>query len=135
MKVLIAAAATAVLIALPAGAQTTTTTPTPPVSAPASASHCPAPPANPTLPDGATVAPDVMQAANTEFTAWATSTRAALECRRAEAQELQAAAAARASEYNEAARVMNATITQWETEVAEYNTAHPARQSPPRRGH
>jgi hypothetical protein len=80
------------------------------------------------LPDGAAADGDAMTAGNTAFTAWATTERATLECRRAEIAELRATLEARTAEYNAAADRLNTAIATWGAEVEEYNARAPRRR-------
>jgi hypothetical protein len=118
MKVILGVAVAAMLFAAPALAQTT---PAPAAPAAIPASSCGEAPATPTLPDGATASRRDMDAANTTYTSWAEAYRANVQCRHAEAEALQAQAAARAAEHNAAVELFNTTTTAWEADVAEYN--------------
>lgn len=124
MKVVIGAIGAALVLATAALAQTPET-----VTAPAPASRCPALPAEPALPDGATARnATVMQDGDRTYREWGTATQTILECRRVEAQELQtqaqaltAQAQARVTEYNDAVQRLNAVGQAWQAEAAEYN--------------
>ena len=124
MKVVIGAIGAALVLATAALAQTPETG-----AAPPPASRCPALPAEPTLPDGATARnATVMQDGDRAYREWGTATQTILECRRVEAQELQtqaqaltAQAQARVTEYNDAVQRLNAVGQAWQAEAAEYN--------------
>lgn len=129
MKVLIGAAAAALLMTVSAAAQTTTPAPTTPtVTAPVEVppSRCPALTPAPTLPDGATATTADMEAGNVTYQTWATAYQSGVACRRTEVEELRAQEAARRTEYNAGAEVLNTTTTNWVAEAAEFN-ARPAR--------
>jgi hypothetical protein len=96
------------------------------------ASRCPAFPADPTLPDGAT-APNsrAIRDADAAYQEWGLATKAVLDCRAVEVDELRPAAEryqARVAEYNAQAERARAIAASWAAEVAEYN----ARNSRPR---
>ena len=118
MKVLIAAAAAAVLIALPAAAQTTTTAPP---ANPVPPNTCPALPAAPTLPDGATATRAQMTAGNTAYNAWLADFNSKFACYRSAAQAALAVANARTAEHNAGADLLNSTNHNWQAEVAEFD--------------
>lgn len=136
MKVVFAAALAAFAFSAAAFAQTP---PPPPVNSAAASqtpvppSRCPAFPAPPTLPDGATARNSrVMQEGDAAYQAYGIATQQVLECRRAEAEELLIYARqheARVQEYNAAVSQLNAVGVAWQAEAAEYN----ARTTPPAR--
>lgn len=125
MKIVTAATVAALLMCGVASAQTTPTPPaTPP--APVPASTCGELPTLPTPPDGATANNAAMQAFQEQMTAADTAYRANIQCRRDEAQGLQAQASARASEYNAGLAAFNAYAAALQVEIDEFN-ARPAR--------
>lgn len=116
MRILLAGAAMALLVVGSAYAQTEGTN-----AGTAAPSTCGELPARPTLPDGANVNREQMDAANTAYTAWSQAYHANLTCRRTEADNARATWQARVAEYNGAATGLNESNTSWEAEVAEYN--------------
>jgi hypothetical protein len=122
MRVLFGAAAMAMLISSSAMAQTEGAAP----AAPVPPSECAALPTAPTLPDGAQGTREQMDAGNTAYNAWGEAYRAALACRRTEAEALQARWRARVAEYNAAAESLNTQSGAWEAEVQEFNARSPA---------
>ncbi len=126
MKVVVGAVAALMMLAATAAAQTPP--PATPAAAPPPASRCPAVPAAPTLPDGASANARAMDQGNTTYQTWGTSLQTVLECRRGEVTELRAAAeaalahaAARVAEYNAGAAELNTVTTAWQADVTEFN--------------
>jgi len=119
MKVLLGVAAAALLMGAPAMAQT---------DAGAANTSCAAVAPPPTLPDGATATYEQMEAANTAYSAWFESNRAALECRRVEVEAVEARRQALLTAYNGGVDQLNATKTSWEAEVEEFNARAPQQQ-------
>ncbi len=129
MRVLLAGAVLALLIASPVAAQTggATVAPTGPV-APSSCGELPAPPA---LPDPATATREIMEAANTAYTAWSTAYHVNLQCRRAESEAARSVWQARVAEHNAGAAAINEHNAAWEAAVVAFNAREP--QQPRRR--
>lgn len=126
MRVLLAGAVLALLIASPVAAQTggATVAPTGPVAP----SACGELQAAPTLPDPATATREIMDAANTTYTAWSTAYHANLQCRRAESDAQRAVWQARVAEYNAGATALNERNSAWEAAVAAFNAREPEQQ-------
>lgn len=120
MKVLAGAAVALLMMSGAAIAQTETTP-----AAGASESRCGAVPTAPTAPDAATVSASDMQAAVAEYETWRTAVETNLQCRLAEANELRAAADARATEYNAALNTARETGAAFQAATAAYNERAP----------
>lgn len=77
------------------------------------------------MPDGATTSSrQDIQRADQAFAEYSAATRAVENCRRAEAEELAAAARAhiaRVNEFNEGVSNYNAAAEAWRAEIAEFN--------------
>lgn len=121
MKVLIGAATMAVLLCGAAAAQETIGGDLPANYQPP-ASRCAALAAPPSLPEGSQASAPQMNEAMAAFSAWETSYRETLTCRRTEAQEAQAIQQARTQEFNSSIQAYNATVASWTAEVEEYNS-------------
>ena len=115
-------------LALAASALTTaawaqdTTTPTPaavPPSACAAVTQSPAPP------DGATVTDAQMRAAVAAFEAWRVREQTTLDCRRAEADALNAQATARANEYRAAQADNTARAAAFQAQIGIFQARPP----------
>ncbi len=117
MKFLIGVAAATLLMASPALAQTPATAP----------DVCVGFAAAPTLPDGATAAPEAMAAMDTEFRAWHGAGTAKLQQCRTEIEALRAQLTATETAYNGGVALLNGTRDAWQVEVDEYNARAPAR--------
>jgi hypothetical protein len=123
MKVLIGAAAAVLLCAATASAQTGTppAPPSPPAAVAPLASSCGALQTAPTLPAGSNATQAQMNHGNDAYTAWATDTRAKLECRQGEIRTAVAQATAAETAYNASAQQLNSVGTSWQAEVATFN--------------
>ena len=122
MKYVLAAAMLAAFT-MSAQAQTTTTAPAAPAVPP---SACAAIVQSPAPPDGATVTRAQMEAAVAAFEAWRAQEQTTLDCRRAEAETLNAQAAARSSEYRAAQTDNVARAAAFQEQIRIYE-ARPAR--------
>ncbi|MGE0830137.1 MAG: hypothetical protein AB7O04_12410 [Hyphomonadaceae bacterium] len=130
MKFVLGAAIAAMALAGAAMAQTTTT-PTVP------ASRCPAFPAEPQLPDGATTrSATVMNRGAEAYEQWGREMLPVLQCRQQEARDLRAAyeaahtnAEARITEFNAAVERQRAVCRAWMEEVGEFNDRNGGRQN------
>lgn len=116
-------------LALAASALTTAawaqeTTTTAPAAVPPSA--CAATTQSPAAPDGATATEAQMRAAVAAFEAWRVTEQTTLDCRRAEAEALNAQAASRASEYRAAQADNTARAAAFQEQIGIFQ-ARPAR--------
>jgi hypothetical protein len=118
------ALAAATLTATAWAQNTTTTTTTAPAAVPPSA--CAAIVQSPAAPEGATVTQAQMEAAVAAFEAWRVAEQATLDCRRAEADALNAQATARATEYRNAQADNVARAAAFQEQIRIYE-ARPAR--------
>jgi len=124
MKVLIGAAAAVLMFGAVATAQTTTTgtTTTTTAAAPVAVtpSHCPAAPADPTIPDPATATSAAMATANEAYVAWAHAMQENARCHHAEYDEAVAIVQARRDEHNAVADRLNQVTQAWSAASTTY---------------
>ncbi len=123
MRFIATLALAAATLTATAWAQDTTTTA---AAAPVPPSACAAIVQSPAAPDGATVTRAQMEAAVAAFEAWRVAEQMTLDCRRAEADALNAQATARASEYRNAQADNTARAAAFQEQIRIYQ-ARPAR--------
>ena len=116
--------AAAMLAAFTMSAQAQETTTTPAATVPPSA--CAAVVQSPAAPDGATATRAQMEAAVAAFEAWRAQEQTTLDCRRAEAEALNAQARARSDEYRAAQTDNVARAAAFQEQIRIYE-ARPAR--------
>lgn len=124
MRYVLAAAMLAAFTMSAQAQETTTTAPAAPAVIPPSA--CAAIVQSPAAPDGATVTRAEMEAAVAAFQAWRVREQATLDCRRAEAEALNAQATARSNEYRAAQTDNVARAAAFQEQIRIYE-ARPAR--------
>jgi hypothetical protein len=70
-----------------------------------------------------------MNAANRTFDAWATDTRAKLQCRQAEVRALATQASTAEAAYNTQASSFTSTVNTWQAAAAAFNQQHSSSSS------
>lgn len=111
----------AIVISGAAMAQTGPAPATPTQAPSAPPSRCGEVPVGPAAPDPVTATAEQIQTAVASYDAWRAAVQPNMDCRRAEALELRAAADARAAEYNAANAAAQATGAAFQTAIDAYN--------------